>query len=142
MTVIALDLTKITCHPVQTILVLLAFFQMRLTWLGYIDSCGWGGVFLLLLLLVILTTFFFFLLPSFSGELRVRPRWNCQFWGIGFWLFHSKVLYQIGLGLGRQGMHRLIALVALLVAILTGGGLYHGFSFGSDCFFDLGVPTF
>ena len=142
MTVIALHLTQIACRSAWTILVsIIVFFLISFTWLGCIDSDGRGGAFLLFLSLVILTTFFLFLSSSFSRELQVRPRRNCRFQGPGLWFFHLRDLYQMGLGLGRRGVHQLIASVALLVKVSAGRGLYLGFGLGSNCLFDQSIPT-
>ena len=142
LTVIVLDLTQIACRSAQTILVsIIILFLIGLTRLGCVDSGGRGGAFLLSLLLVISTAFFLLFLPSLSGRLWVTGAGNWQFWGPGLRFFYLRVFYQLGLGLGCQSMHQLIALVALLVEVLDGRGLYLRLGLGSDCSFDQGVPT-
>ena len=141
LTVIALDLTQIACRSARTIPVsIIVLFFIGLTRLGCVDSGGRGEAFLTSSVSLLSSAAVLFLPPSLSGRLRVTGAGSC-FRGPGLRFFHPRVLYWLGLGLGRRGVHRSIASVAWLIEVSAGGGLYLGLGLGSDCPFDQGVPT-
>ena len=143
LTVIVLDLTQIVYYFAQTILVLIiVFFLISLTRLGCVDFNSRNRIFLpLSILLVPLAAIFLLFPPSLSGRLQVTGAESWQFWGPDFRFFHSRFFYQLGLGLGCQNMHQLIASVAWLVKVLAGKGMYLGLGLNSNCRFNLDVAT-
>ena len=94
---------------------------------------------------LVLPVLLFLFSPRFCEKLWVvgalRSCW--WFWAPGLRSLRLRVLYRLSLGLslGRRGVHRSIALVALLVEGPAGGGLYLGLGLDSGCLFDQGVPT-
>lgn len=140
LTVIALDLTKLTRYPIWT-LVFMMFFWMRLTKFGNIHSGGWDRTFLLSP--VISAAIFLFFPPCFWKRLGVI-RMLLIYWfrtpDLGF--FCLEVFYWLGLdkNVGRRGVHWLAAIVALWVEVLASGSLYLSLGLSLDSLFDQIIP--
>lgn len=90
MTIIALDLTKITCHFVQKISIfVINFFLVKLSYWSCIISNSWDEAFLRLPALVILLVFFF------SRLFRIFDRSTLLkgFLRLGLRFFNTRVFY-------------------------------------------------
>lgn len=121
--IIALDLTKVIWYSIQTILVLIIFFLMRLTSLSGIDSDSRGRAFstLLIFVLVFIIPFFLFLFLSFLEKLSVikalgELKW---FWTSSFRFFYLEVLNNTALALSNSGFSWLIAIGVVLIHLLS-----------------------
>ena len=136
--VVASNLVQIVCRSVQIIPVLIiVFFLIGLTRLGYVDSSGRDKAYLLLLVLLLSSMAVFLLLPSLSGRLWVTGAGTC-FRGQGLRFFLLEIFSWLALGTdlscGRIGWPG--ALRTVLIHVFSGGPrLYICFGLGGNCFF-------
>ena len=97
--------------------------------------------------LIISAAVFLLILPSLGGGLGVvragRSCRNRRLWAPDLRFFRPEILrrLRLGVGLGRGGVHRSVALVAVLINVAADGGLYLGLGLSSRGFLNQGAPT-
>lgn len=106
---------------------------------GCIDSGGQSGAFLQTF--IVLTAVLPVIPPSSCKELRVVKTGQSSPWFrvLSLRFFWSWVFYWLGLTFGFRDVQQLVALKAVLINILAGGGLYLSLGLDFDCFFSQGI---